>query len=410
MQVLDNLSEEVDKLKDKNPQPTWEHLRGDPKWLGGDRWKATISLGKDPVTGKEPQATRNFQAKGITKAREMNAKVKRDLRREAKAEQARRGTVADLADRWVAHKSRTWAATTKYAVETMVPLIKRDLGHIRLEDLSPRMLDEWYGRLLDDQETPRSPSTVAHYHALVRAMLRQGLKWGDLSTTPAALASPPARRKRSDLHDTPSPQVVGALIAAATPDLALAAWLSATLGTRRGEVMALRWADFQGGSVLIQRALVRVPGGELTYKPTKGGGTRSIALDDDTLGWLLDHHMAQLGHFAKLDLPFPTDSPVFLNWRTSPPRPREPGWLSHAWADLCKRNGVKHRLHSLRHFTATQLLAAGHSLPDVAGALGHAGPDVTARVYAHRIDGDSRTANTMSGLIPRPKAIPQNTR
>jgi len=47
-------------------------------------------------------------------------------------------------------------------------------------------------------------------------------------------------------------------------------------------------------------------------------------------------------------------------------------------------------LHSLRHFTATQLVAAGMDIRTVAGLLGHADASVTLKVYSH-VFGSPRT-------------------
>jgi integrase len=50
---------------------------------------------------------------------------------------------------------------------------------------------------------------------------------------------------------------------------------------------------------------------------------------------------------------------------------------------LCKRAGVEGvRLHDLRHFVATELLAAGYSVTSVAGRLGNS-PGVLLGRYAH---------------------------
>ena len=40
------------------------------------------------------------------------------------------------------------------------------------------------------------------------------------------------------------------------------------------------------------------------------------------------------------------------------------------------------RLHDLRHFQATELIAAGVDVRTVAGRLGHADPSTTLRIYA----------------------------
>lgn len=46
--------------------------------------------------------------------------------------------------------------------------------------------------------------------------------------------------------------------------------------------------------------------------------------------------------------------------------------------------GLTCRFHDLRHYTATQMIAAGVNLRTVAGRLGHSGGgSTTLKVYAH---------------------------
>ena len=62
------------------------------------------------------------------------------------------------------------------------------------------------------------------------------------------------------------------------------------------------------------------------------------------------------------------------------------------------------RLHALRHYTATELLAAGVDLRTVAGRLGHGDGGVTTlRTYAGRVtEADRRAAVAMAHLMPVP--------
>jgi hypothetical protein len=66
------------------------------------------------------------------------------------------------------------------------------------------------------------------------------------------------------------------------------------------------------------------------------------------------------------------------------------------------------RLHALRHYSATELLAAGVDLRTVAGRLGHGSGGVTTlRTYAARVEqADRRAAETIAQIIPRPAPTP----
>jgi integrase len=55
------------------------------------------------------------------------------------------------------------------------------------------------------------------------------------------------------------------------------------------------------------------------------------------------------------------------------------------------------RLHSLRHFVATQLLAEGVPLPTVSRRLGHRRTSTTSDIYAAFIPASDRDAATIMG-------------
>ena len=70
--------------------------------------------------------------------------------------------------------------------------------------------------------------------------------------------------------------------------------------------------------------------------------------------------------------------------------------------------GIKTSLHKLRHYTATELIAAGVDIRTVAGRLGHGGGGVTTlRVYAAWLsESDQRAATNISARLPaRPATV-----
>jgi integrase len=58
------------------------------------------------------------------------------------------------------------------------------------------------------------------------------------------------------------------------------------------------------------------------------------------------------------------------------------------------------RLHDLRHYVATRLLAAGVDVRTVAGRLGHRNASTTLNVYAHFVhDADEEAAAVLARLL-----------
>jgi len=74
--------------------------------------------------------------------------------------------------------------------------------------------------------------------------------------------------------------------------------------------------------------------------------------------------------------------------------------VSLAFTRLRKRAGVsKVPLHSLRHFAATRMLAAGVPVRTVAGRLGHADAATTLNVYGHWIEASDQAAAAALGEL-----------
>jgi integrase len=62
--------------------------------------------------------------------------------------------------------------------------------------------------------------------------------------------------------------------------------------------------------------------------------------------------------------------------------PWNPDTMTHRYRRYARRVGIASSLKELRHYSATQLLAAGTDLNTVAGRLGHAEGSTTLRFYA----------------------------
>lgn len=80
--------------------------------------------------------------------------------------------------------------------------------------------------------------------------------------------------------------------------------------------------------------------------------------------------------------------------------PLRPWVISARWRRLADAHAPGVRLHDLRHFAATQMLAVGVPVKDVSGRLGHGSAAMTLDVYGHHIAAaDQGAADAMGGVL-----------
>jgi integrase len=130
--------------------------------------------------------------------------------------------------------------------------------------------------------------------------------------------------------------------------------LALMLGTRRSELLSMRWCD-----VSLDQQTWRIP-------LTKQGTSNLLPLPSPALAileslpsrgglWVFPSH-GKSGHLEE---------------------PKK------AWKRICETAGVSNvRIHDLRHTLASLMVAQGFSLPMIGRALGHSQPSTTSR-YAH---------------------------
>jgi integrase len=205
----------------------------------------------------------------------------------------------------------------------------------------------------------------------------------------------------------PSPDEVQRIIEAAEatePALAGLLLLAALTGARRGELCALRWSDvdWQAGTLRVARSIYEAAGGGWGEKDTKTHQVRRIGLDELGLE-ILRRHRAQVDALAsELGVTLAPDAFVFSR---SPAglEPIRPDVVSKFTKRVAVKAGVDTHLHSLRHFSATQAIAAGFDAVTVSTRLGHADPSITLRVYSHAVEQRDRE---LAASLGRTLALP----
>lgn len=247
------------------------------------------------------------------------------------------------------------------------------------------------------------PARIRRVHNICRRAFGQAVRWGWIAENPAVHATPPKAREKP--IDPPAADQLARLVDAAAmshPLLFTYVHLAVVTGARRGELVALRWADIDldQGMVTIRRAVTRGRRGVVEKDGKTEASRRTIALAAPTVAELHAHRRRMTERAFSVGARLEPASAVFSTdpaCRTTVP----PESLSRWFKQLVDAEGMAGvRLHDLRHAMATQLLAAGVDVRTVAGRLGHANVATTLNRYAHFVPARDRdAADVMSRLL-----------
>lgn len=396
-------------------------VEGSIETLPSGRLRVRVYAGSDPLTGRQ-----RYIREIVDTPDEAKATRARLLQQVYEHRHPKSDTTVDQAVlQWL--EVAQLALTTRERYEDLIRLyIRPSLGGRALGKVDAELLERFYARLLKCRDLcqgsrrrahichPLAATTVRKIHFILRATFERAVRWRYLSVNEAALAEPPAVTRHEP--DPPTPEEAAQLINEAwstDPAWGLLLWLTMLTGSRRGEVSALRWqhVDLERGTLTVERSNAQTRAG-LHEKTTKTAQRRRVALDEGTVLLLREHRRRmedqcrqlgiRLGASAYLFSPAPDGSAPF-----------SPHAMSQRYRRLAGRLGLRStRLHSLRHYAATQLVAAGVDIRTVAGRLGHgSGGATTLRTYAAWMDeADRRAATTMADLMPSRDPKPRTRR
>lgn len=393
--------------------------------------------GKDPVSGRRHYLRETIPAgPGAKKAAE---RVLRRLNHEIDEQRSPRtsATLDQLLDRYL--ETLDVGATTHRAYTRYLELhVRPFLGRTKAGAVGAEALDSLYAELRRcrdhcsgsgervDHRTPRehqcdercrphrcrplAAATIRHIHFVLNGAFARGVRWRWVSVNPVEFVAPPAK-------PPPDPRPPSAAEAARIlneawrdPDWGALVWLFMTTGARRGELCALRWSnvDLESGTLTIRRAIAQ-DGRVLQDKDTKTHQQRRLALDTETVEALRDHRERCAERTRAIGVELRSEAFVF-SLAPDGVTSLVPGSVTQRYSRLAARLGLDTHLHNLRHYSATELIAAGVDVRTVAGRLGHSGGGVTTlRVYAAWVsEADQRAAGGIGARMPERPAPPES--
>ena len=351
--------------------------------FNGKNWAYVLRV-PDPISGKtKPKWVGGYVDKKSAKLARDEARValsKRDYVPPTKL------TVGDYLTKWLSTKKVAPSTMRSYVYLTNTYLIPH-LGSIKLQDLRAYHVKAFFKAMYDNEGAhvkKLSDRSVQHAGAVLRMALKDAVQVdGLISVNPATRVKLPRPTPK-----TPPPysreELNRFLKVAQSHRLYFFFRLSAYTGARRGELLALRWSDFDGSAILINKSRVSVGKEVIEQSRTKGGlnHQRRVPLDAETVQEFYAHKERQslerlyIGADAWVDTGY-----VFVQ---EDGLPIHPDTVTRVFGFLRKKAGLRHnRLHDTRHAHATELLRSGEPLHVVAHRLGHRDAMVTATIYAH---------------------------
>lgn len=393
-------------------------MKGHKRYRSG-AWRLVVASGREPLAGKRQNiyetvhAPNNRAGAKAADARLAELIAAVESGRQVERRPASRGlTVREVADRWQqANRPRRhertgdwigWSPkTAKTHADNFRSYIFPAIGAREAGRLTGLELDDMYLMLEDERQL--SPSVVARCHSQVRAMFSWALRKKLVTANPALAADPPKIRPTG--LRVPTMGEVRAVQDVATPDFAAFVQVAATVGARRGTLIALRWGsvDLEGRQATFSRAVAESAEGPVE-KGTKAHRPYTVALGAATAQVLGDHRKRSIERALSTGASFTAESFVFsdsggsTHWSLS--------WPSHAWQKYARKAGVMGvRLHDLRHTAASQMLMAGVAISIVAERLGCTEANIL-RTYRHFIPGSDRDAAELMDRMLAGAAVP----
>lgn len=362
----------------------------------GRNWSYVLRV-PDLATGKtKPQWVGGFDS-------EKSAKLARDKARVSLSSSTyvspSKATVGEYLSTWIndVHASQLKATTLERYKQVINKHLIPELGAIKLQDLRASHVQALYTNLLTRPTAtgePLSPRTVELIGTVLKIAIKYAVNVDEVMAVNPANRVPLPKGKGSIPAPWSIQELNTFLDVARTHRLFFFFRLSAFTGARRGELLALKWSDFDGSAITISKNRLSVSKQVLVQNSTKGGtnGQRRVPLDRETIELFGAHRKRQLIERLALGEYWHDTGYVFTQENGLPIYPHTP---SDLFKKLVKKAGLRPtRLHDQRHLHATELLRLGEPLHVVASRLGHRDAMVTATIYAHVSDQQAETASS----------------
>jgi integrase len=375
-------------------------MKGHIRRRGANSFELKFDAGRDPSGKRKVQfvSFRGTKREAQVKLAELIAAVGKGAYVEPS-----KTTLADFVrarvDQWEAAGDISAKTSQRYR-QLVENQIVPHLGAKLLQKLQPLDIESWHTTLRNGGRVRGkggiAARTIGHAHRVLGKALGDAASNGLVTRNVVSEKSAP---KVPDQEMAIAQDIAGLVDKLRGWRLGNVAMVSLFTGMRLSEILALRWnrVDLDSKIVQVREALEQTQAHGLRFKaPKSKAGRRDITLPDILVDALREHRKVQLEFRIRLGAgKLPDDALLFATIDGSP---LSPNAVSAAWADFYPVV----TFHALRHTHASQLIDAGVDIVTISKRLGHAKPDITLRIYAHRFrKDDSKAAAAINAVLNR---------
>jgi len=311
-------------------------------------WEARYTCGFDPETGKQHSISGKTQAEVAQKLREITAEIGRGVFQEAC-----KLTVGQWLDIWQRDYLCNVKPLTILCYEKDIKsYIKPALGPIKLDSLSPHMIQGFY----NDLSRPRkelpglSAKTIKCIHGVLHRALQQAVAIDCLRMNPSEVCTLP-RIEKKEIKPLDSEGISAFMKAIQGHRFEAVYLVTLFTGLRRGEVCDLTWdcVNLESGTILVNKQLQNVPGrpGEFRLVSSKNGKSRTITAAPFVVDVLKRHKARQAEARLRAGPAWEDNGLVFCNELGERLSPHT---VYHNFKRIMDSIGLPNtRLHDLRH-------------------------------------------------------------
>ena len=352
----------------------------------------------------------------------------------------RKITLKEFCERWIEEYAKVNlqpGTVTKYSEELHDKILPA-LGHLKLADLKPHIINSFFtslsrdGARRDGKKGGYSNGTINKTRTVLSSILRTAAEWEIIAANPCEkirlqtkcasekikfftpeqvmrfleyLEKPYTLRvgghKRVD--DTGIPYTVGNYEATkAVPEqIKLLFYLAIYTGLRKGELLALQWNDinFDADTIHVSKSVTLVEGKQICKSPKTKTSNRTVSIPHFIIERLSLLQQAQLEFQTQVGDYWQGEQWVFTQANGKMMSYSTP---YQALQDIITRYNKdkppelqlpRIPFHGLRHTSATLLIANHQDVKTVSKRLGHAQTSTTMNIYAHALQENDRKAS-----------------